>query len=79
MNTVKLTGVVDEHHRLTVDVPPNVAPGPVEVIVLLPSPSEDENDQSWAQGIAALWAADWNDPREDIYTLEDGKPVDDPR
>jgi hypothetical protein len=30
----------------------------------------------WAAGIAQIWMPDWNDPREDIYTLEDGSPVD---
>ena len=38
---------------------------------------EDEDD--WAAAIAQIWAADWSDPREDIYTLEDGKPETEPR
>lgn len=78
MNTVKLKGVIDEHHRLIAEVPPDVAPGPIEVIVLLPQAPE-EHDRSWEQAITAAWAADWSDPREDIYTLDDGKPIDDAR
>jgi hypothetical protein len=31
------------------------------------------------QGIGHEWEAALNDPREDIYTLEDGSPVDEAR
>jgi len=27
------------------------------------------------QGIAAEWSTELNDPREDIYTLDDGRPL----
>jgi hypothetical protein len=46
----------------------------VRIIVLIPE--EDEAGGAWMQGIAREWAAELHDPREDIYTLEDGKPVD---
>jgi hypothetical protein len=74
MKTIELTGHIDEHHRLCVEVPPEVSPGPVKIILELPE-REDETD-IWAAGIARIWAADWSDPREDIYSLEDGKPED---
>jgi hypothetical protein len=34
------------------------------------------NADQWAAAVAEAWANDWNDPREDIYTLEHGKPLD---
>jgi len=74
MCTIELFGNVDDQHRLLVQVPDAVRPGPVKVLLEIPDDSDD-----WAQGVAAIWAADWSDPREDIYTLEDGKPENEPR
>lgn len=76
--TIQLTARVDEHHRLHAEVPADVTPGPVRILVFLPSSAEDEDEASraWTEGIAREWAADWSDPREDIYTMEDGEPVD---
>ena len=36
-------------------------------------------ETSWQEGISREWAEPWDDPREDIYTLDDGEPIDDPR
>lgn len=77
MKTIELIGHVDEHHRLCVEVPASVPPGPVKVIVEVEE--IDDDSSAWARGIAQAWAADWSDPREDIYTLEDGKPEDELR
>jgi hypothetical protein len=41
--------------------------------------AEEEEEAAWAKAIGQAWAADWSDPREDIYTLEDGEPEDEPR
>jgi hypothetical protein len=75
MKTIKLIGHVDENHRLCAEVPPTVMPGPVEVVVVLPAESEDDISKAWTAGIAREWA-EFDDPREDIYTLEDGEPID---
>lgn len=32
-------------------------------------------DQDWAAAIAVVWAQDWSDPREDIYSLDDSEPA----
>ena len=77
MKALELIGEVDERHRLQAQVPEVLLPGPVRIIVLIPE--EDEMGVGWMQGIAHEWAAELSDPREDIYTLEDGKPVDAPR
>ena len=47
------------------------------VIVLLPD--EDDAGIAWASGIAKQWVDELGDSRQDIYTLEDGQPVNTPR
>jgi len=74
MRAIELTGSVDDQHQLNVQVPEDFPAGPVRVIVLLPN--EDETGAAWAKGIAREWADDLADLRQDIYTLEDGQPVD---
>lgn len=65
MRAVELIGKVDERHRLQVQVPETLPPGPVRIIVLVPE--EDEAGAAWMQGIAREWTAELSDPREDIY------------
>jgi hypothetical protein len=78
MKTLQLIGHVDENHRLSLEVPADVKPGPVRVIVQVADPEEEEV-LAWEQAVNEDWAKEWSDPREDIYTLEDGKPVNEPR
>ena len=73
MSRLELTGNIDERHLLSVSVPDDIRPGPVRVILEVPS---DEEKDDWAAAVARIWAADWSDPREDIYTMEDGVPAD---
>jgi hypothetical protein len=77
MNIIEVIGHVDEQHRLHADLPADVTPGPVKIIVR-PVTEQDEEDD-WRALINHAWARDWSDPREDIYTLEDGTPSHDPR
>ncbi len=77
MKPIELIGHVDEQHQLHVELPADVQPGPVKV-TLLPATAEDE-DADWRALISQSWAKDWSDPREDVYTLEDGKPSHEPR
>ena len=74
MKALELIGEVDATHRLQVQVPETLPPGLVRILVLIPE--EDDAGGGWMQGIPRAWAAAWRDPREDIYTLEDGTPVD---
>jgi hypothetical protein len=39
---------------------------------------DSEDDDGWFASVARIWAADCGDPREDIYTLEDGMPETEP-
>ena len=74
MKAIELAGNIDDQHRLQACVPEGLPAGPVRLIVFLPD--EDETGRGWAQGIAREWADDLHDSRQDIYTLEDGQPVD---
>lgn len=73
MKAIEMFGEIDEEHRLQVSVPEELPPGPVRLIVLLPD--EDRGGLAWEHGVAKEWAHELQDPREDIYTLEDGQPV----
>jgi hypothetical protein len=74
MNTLRVTGHIDEQHRLSADVPESVPPGPVTVLIV-PASQEDEAGDAWTASIAHEWADELADPRQDIYTLADGDPV----
>jgi hypothetical protein len=74
MSAIRVTGHVDEEHRLLAAVPESIPPGPVTVLVV-PLAEEDEAGQAWAEGIAQEWAEDLADVRQDIYSLEDGDPI----
>lgn len=73
MNAIELIGDVDDQHRLHVQVLTGVPAGQVRVIVLVPD--EDEAGTLWQSGIAREWSSELSDPREDLYTLDDGRPV----
>jgi hypothetical protein len=77
MKAIELAGDIDDQHRLLARVPKELPPGPVRLIVLLPE--EDKAGSAWTQGIAKEWVDELSDPRQDIYTLEDGQPVHAPR
>ena len=76
MKAIELIGDIDDQHRLHAQVPKNLPVGQVRLILL---PGEDEAGGIWAHGIAAEWSAELADSREDIYTLDDGQPVNAPR
>jgi hypothetical protein len=79
MRAIELVGQVDAQHRLTLDLPPDIPPGPVKVLVqVLPAATGTEEDD-WQELINDSWAEDWSDPRDDIYTLDEGKANDDAR
>ena len=73
MKAIEIIGDIDEQHRLRAQVPAEVPAGQVRVIVFLPG--EDEAGRFWASGVASEWSAELSDPLEDIYTLDDGEPV----
>ena len=77
MKAIELVGDIDDQHRLRAQVPEELPTGPVRVIVLLPE--EDQAGIAWARGVAREWSEELSDPKQDIYTLDDGQPVNAPR
>jgi hypothetical protein len=72
MKAIELFGDIDEQHRLQARVPEELPAGPVRLIVVFPD--DDDAGEAWASGIAK-WADELRDSRQDIYTLEDGQPL----
>jgi hypothetical protein len=77
MRAIELRGEIDDQHQLRAQVPEDFPVGSVRVIVLMPE--EDEAGLAWAGGISAEWSAELGDPNQDMYTLDDGQPVNAPR
>ncbi len=81
MRALEFIAEVDAQHRLHLELP-DAATGSVRVLVLLPEPQEEspeaegEADAVWMQALAREWREELADPREDVYTLEDGEPID---
>jgi len=72
MGNIRLKWHVDTNHQLTAQVPAEVGPGEVEVILVFSPHDEAAAEEQWADAISREWAAEWNDPRENIYTIKDG-------
>ena len=70
MKTIKIVGRVDEHHELRIELPHDIPPGTFTVVVQI---EEDEED-NWGTMTLRRRAEELDNPREDIYTLEDGEP-----
>ena len=78
LTTIELTGTVNDNHQLKVDdiLPPSV-PKRVRVIVLY-SPVDEYDEKEWLHATSLSPAFDFlKDPKEEIYTLIDGKPYHD--
>jgi hypothetical protein len=74
---IETTGVVDDAHQLRLDAElPIDGPRRVRVIVLYPE--DDLDEMMWLKAASVNPAFEsLNDPKEDIYSLLDGKPYDD--
>jgi hypothetical protein len=77
MKAIEWVGNIDERHRLRAQVPAELPAEPVRLIVLLPD--EDDVGMAWVQGADREWLDELRDPRQDVYTLEDGQAVNAPR
>lgn len=80
MKALEFVAEVDAQHRLSLELPQTPA-GPVRVLVLVPeqqeqaTETEDTVNAVWMQAVAHEWREELADPREDIYTLEDGNSI----
>jgi hypothetical protein len=78
MRAIEATGILNTQGELQLDMPhPQAKPSRVRIIMLI-SDDDDLNPGEWETAIATNPSfAFLHDPEEDIYTLEDGKPVND--
>lgn len=77
MRAIEATGKVDSQRHLQLDQPLSDAKDRrVRVLVLLAEFDGDINEQAWCAAAASNPSfAFLQDAEEDIYTLNDGKPV----
>ena len=77
LNAIEVTGVVSDSRNLQLDedLPENIS-SKVRVIVLYSTNGDEIEDAEWLRAASQNEAFDFlNDSAEDIYTLEDGKPL----
>ena len=80
MRAIETTARIDDRRSLHLDeeLPPE-SRGIVRVIILVPD-AGDFDEQEWLATAASNPAFDdLADPREDVYTIQDGKPFVDAR
>ena len=77
LTAIETTGTIEQSGRIVIDETFSVnAPTSVRVIILFPE-SEDLNESEWLQVASKNEVFDFlNDPNEDIYSLSDGKALD---
>lgn len=77
LTAIETTGTIEQNGRIVINETFSVnAPTSVRVIVLFPE-SEDLNESKWLRAASKNEAFDFlNDPDEDIYSLRDGKALD---
>jgi hypothetical protein len=78
MKAIEVTGSVNEEGYVAFDQPiANAKSRRFRGILLLPD-TIDSQDQEWSPAALSASVRDLlDDPEEDIYTLEDGEPIDD--
>jgi len=76
LSITEVAGQIDARGRLSVDETlPVEGPLPVRVWVLLQPNADEFDDRAWLSTLAQNPVfADLNNPAEELYTLDDGKP-----
>jgi hypothetical protein len=77
LTAIETTATIGKNRQLTLDedLPENTSTK-VRVIVLIDE-EKDLNDKEWLQAVSKNEVFDFlNDDAEDIYSLEDGKPLE---
>jgi len=75
MESIRIQGFIDDQHKLSANVPGTIPPGPITVWIEPSQTTDDETGKDWFAAIARDWAEELADPRQDIYTLSDGQPI----
>ena len=79
---IEIFGHVDKNHHLKVDMDVPFEQGRVKILVFPQDDSKEiiEDDLPVNELLRVAQASGafdfWNDPKEDIYTMEDGKAVE---
>ncbi len=77
MKAIEIFGDVDRQRHLSAEVPESLPPGPVRLLVLPPEThASDPAADNWMRAVAKEWAEELADPRQDLYTMGDGRPLD---
>ena len=76
LTAIETTGTINANHQIVLDEDlPSNAPSRVRVIVLFDEDT-DISEKEWMKSASGNEVFEFlNDEDEDIYTLEDGKPV----
>lgn len=75
MNTVRYNTVINENAELHLTLEPGMKNKPVKVFIISDDEEEDLSMQELKMLIRGNPVYDFlNDPAEDIYTINDGKP-----
>ena len=45
-------------------------------MLMIPDPEEKDADVTWMKLVASAWHEELSDPREDIYTMDDGQEIE---
>lgn len=78
MKAIETTGKIDKNGLLRLDKPLRLREKNVKIIILMPEENEIEDEKLWLNSISNNPAfAFLNDKEEDIYSLADGKPLND--
>ena len=79
LTAIEAAGTIDTNHRIVLDEAlPIGEKSRVRVIILFEESSQDFNENEWLKVASQNAAFDFlNDEDENIYTLEDGKPLAD--
>jgi hypothetical protein len=75
LRAIEVSGTIDDKQQLHLDEPLGIqGPTRVKVVILVPD-YEEVDEIEWARAASKSPSfAFLNDPAEDIYTLNDGKP-----
>lgn len=75
LRAIEMTATIDDERRLLLDAPlPENASGRVRLIILFADDSEISETEWLRAASTSPSYAFLRDPKEDIYTLNDGKP-----
>lgn len=78
MQAVEAFGHIDSNGSLQINTPLPLKEGDVKVIIMYAENEETAEEQLWLRSVSNNPAFDFlKDPEEDIYSLNDGKPLHD--